>query len=164
MKHAKRHSRIWWLLALAPLAACTPTVRHFGNAPPSPSAPGAAQRFTIAPGADGSVAAAVRGALVAAGFQEAEDAPLRVELGFAIRTRRLEVAAPGQAGAEDIVSPAAKASLALCHRQAYVLTLAMVDRATGAVTHRTGATTSRCDGTREAVLPLLARTALSQIR
>jgi hypothetical protein len=117
--------------------------------------------FAMAANEDATAAAAVRDALIAAGFQETKDAPQRVEVGFAVRPRKLAVTASGTADAPLVISPRGKAPPSLCRRQAYVLTVAMVDSATGAVRERTGATVSRCRGTAATVLPMLAKAAVT---
>jgi len=140
------------------IAACAPAVRPFGDAPP----PAAAQpRFSIGETRRADVADAVRDALHAAGYREAQDAPMRVEIGFAIRPPGVTV---GDAGGATIVSPPAPRAIGLCRRQAYVLTLAMIDRASGTVLRRSGAITARCDGKEAALLPALARAAVSPRR
>ncbi|MCW6535401.1 PIN domain-containing protein [Sphingomonas lycopersici] len=103
------------------IAACAPTVRPFGDAPP----PAAAQPpFSIGETRRADVADAVRDALHAAGYREAQDAPMRVEIGFAIRPPGVTVAG---AGGATIVSPPAPRAIGLCRRQAYVLILALFD-------------------------------------
>lgn len=114
----------------------------------------------MAPSEDAAAAAAVRDTLIAAGFEEENGAPQRVEVGFAVRPRKLAVTS-GTADATLVISPRGKAPPSLCRRQAYVLTVAMVDSATGAVQERTGATVSRCHGTAAAVLPMLAKAAVT---
>lgn len=145
-------------MALA-LGACAAPITHFGDVPTGMA--DADQRFAMAPSEDAAAAAAVRDALTAAGFQEESGAPQRVEVGFAVRPRKLAVTAPGAADAPAVISPRGKAPPSLCRRQAYVLTVAMVDVATGAVRERTGATVSRCHGTAVAVLPILAKAAIT---
>ncbi|OJU21786.1 MULTISPECIES: hypothetical protein [unclassified Sphingomonas] len=140
------------------IAACAPTVRPFGDAPP----PAAAQPpFSIGETRRADVADAVRDALHAAGYREAQDAPTRVEIGFAIRPPGVTVAG---AGGATIVSPPAPRAIGLCRRQAYVLILAMIDRASGTVLRRSGAITARCVGKEATLLPALARAAVSPRR
>jgi hypothetical protein len=157
----RRHGGLPLLLPMLALGSCAAPVTHFGDA----SVGAAGQPFAMAPG-DGTagVAAAVREALIVAGFREARDAPQRVEVGFAVRPRKLAVTAPGAANAAAVISPRGKAPPSLCRRRAYVLTVAMVDVATGTVRERSGATVSRCHGTAAAVLPVLAKVAVTPER
>lgn len=155
-----RHAQFLPLVAALALGACAAPVTHFGDAPLS-AVGETRQSFAMAPDDQGAAATAVRDALVAAGLQETADAPLRVEVGFAVRPRKLAVTAPGKADAPSVISPRGKAPPALCHRLSYVLTVALVDRASGAVQKRMGATISRCHGTPAAVLPELAQAAVA---
>jgi hypothetical protein len=135
--------------------ACATPAKHFGDAGIVPPA-GDARSFTVSEA--GEAAAAVRQAMRDAGFEEREDARFRVEVGFAVRPRDLELVSagrPAQAG-----PPADDRAISFCRKQAYVLTLALVERESGAVASRSGAAMSRCRGTPAELLPRLAQSAL----
>ena len=136
-------------------AACAAAIRPFGAARLPVAAP---QLFSLGETRRADVAEAVRGALRTAGYRETADAPLRVEITFAVRPPGVAVA--GTAGMQ-LLSPPAPGALGLCHREAYVLTVAMIDRASGTVLRRSGAITARCRGKEGEALPLLARAAIS---
>lgn len=153
----KIHARTAALAAVLALAGCAPSIRHFGGA----VAGDPRASFVMAPGNDAAAIAAVHDALVSAGRIETADATQRIEVGFAVRPSRLALTVPDGAGGNTTVSPEAEAPPSFCHRQAYVLTVAMIDRTTGAVVRRTGAITSRCHGAPATVLPLLAKAALA---
>lgn len=139
------------------VAGCTPSATHFGDVS-QPPAYSAARIFAI--NQDGIARDAVAEALTEAGYIERGDAPLKVEIGFAIRPTELALVSVSEEGLARILSPAAKRSISFCQRQAYVLTLAFVDSGTGEVLSRSGATISRCKGTPSEVLSGLARAAL----
>lgn len=147
------------MLAMA-LGACASSAKQFG-APATPLTVGNAHDFTMAQ--NGLAAAAVRQVLLAAGFQDRKDAAFRVEVGFATRPRKLAVLSSGDTAPLTVVSPATEKSLSFCRRQAYVLTVALIERRTGKVGMRSGATISRCHGEPSDVLPLLARAALQPV-
>lgn len=139
------------------VGACGIRAEHFGDAGaqlPLPSE----RSYTVS--GDGEATDAVRAALRDAGFAERADAPLRIDVGFAIRPRRLAVVTADADGAQDVLSPSADKVLSLCSRQAYVLTLAFVERDSGRIASRSGATLTRCDGTPDEIMPRLARAAL----
>lgn len=152
-------SRAAWIVGpLLALGACASSPVHFGDAGPQ-----AADR-SFAMSDQSAAGTAVRRALVDAGYREQDNGKLRVEVGFALRPRDLAVVAPGEQQSPQVISPATGRSLSLCKRQAYVLTIAFVDRATGKITSRGGSTIARCSGTAADVLPQLARTALASVR
>lgn len=145
------------LLPLLLLAGCAASPRPFGDTHlPPPLAAGAT--FTLE--GEGPAVAAVRQTLVDAGRVEKRDGDWHVEVGFAIRPTNLAVSTPQGESPAIPISPATRPSLAFCKKQAYVLTLAFVDPGTGKVASRRGATTGRCSGDVDAILPGLARTAL----
>lgn len=145
------------LLPLLLLAGCAGSPRPFGDARlPPPLAAGTT--FTVE--GEGPAVAAVRQALVNAGHAEKRDGDWRVEVGFAIRPTNLAVSTPQSESPATPISPGTRPSLAFCKKQAYVLTLAFVDSRTGKVASRRGATTGRCSGDVDTILPGLARTAL----
>lgn len=158
-----RMAKLARLARIAPLVlglgACTTSVTHFGDAPPNLSV-AANMRFAIAPTSNMAPARAVRDALVAAGFQEAADAPEVIEVGFAVRPSKLQVTAPDG----RVLSPSTKALPSLCHRQAYVLSVAIIERASGRIAKRMGAATSRCHATPAEILPTLAQAAVNPMR
>lgn len=145
-----------FLMSLA-VAGCTPSATHFGDL--GQSTPDSEARI-FAINQEGIARDAVAEALTDAGHIERSDAPLEVEIGFAVRPIELSLVSTSEEAPARILSPAAKRSISLCQRRAYVLTLAFVDLDTGEVLSRSGATTSRCKGTASEVLPELARAAL----
>lgn len=149
-------ARLGWITApVLLLVACAAPPMHFGNA----GLGGSDRSFTMSD--ESEAAAHVRQALVDAGYQEESRAKFRVEVGFSVRPRGLSVVAPSDGKVSRIVSPATKRSLSMCKRQAYVLTVAFVERATGTIASRGGSTIARCEGTPAEVLPRLAQTAIS---
>jgi len=151
-----RTSRGWWVAGLALLLpGCVAPVRSFGALSVTP-----ADR-TFAMAADGAADAAVRDALLAAGYTSAPDGRYRVEVGLAVRAPRMDVTT----GAGQDMRPLAPTSNppGLCRRQSYVLSIAFVERASGRVAARGGAVTSRCGKAADAgLLPLLAKAALAK--
>jgi len=147
------------LLGLALLLpACAAPVRPFGTL----AAPRSDRTFSIATGSTAHADAAVRDALVAAGYQSADDARYRVEVGLAVRAPRMAVmTASGEGKALQALAPVSSPP-GLCRRQSYVLSIAFVERASGHVVARGGAVTSRCGKADDAaLLPLLAKAALA---
>lgn len=145
------------LASLLLLAGCAGSPRTFGDRQAAPALREGGG-FTLA--TQGPASAAVGAELVRAGFNESASGDYRVEVGFAIRARDLSLTTfPGDARATTI-SPGTRPALRLCKRQAYVLTVAFVDRTSGRVIARRGATTGRCSGPLEEVLPKLARTVI----
>jgi hypothetical protein len=147
------------LLALAVLLpACAAPVRPFGAL----ATPGQDRSFAMATGGTAEADAAVRDALVAAGYQAAADARYRIEVGLAVRAPRTQVmAAAGDAKALQPLAPVSSPP-GLCRRRSYVLSIAFVERASGRVAARGGAVTSRCGKAGDAaLLPLLAKAALA---
>jgi hypothetical protein len=140
------------------LPACAAPVRPFGALTTPPSD----RTFAMAAGSVANADAAVRDALVAAGYQSSADARYRVEVGLAVRPPRMELmAATGEEKALLSLAPASSRP-ALCRRQSYVLSIAFVEQASGRVAARGGAITSRCGkADNAALLPLLARAALA---
>jgi hypothetical protein len=138
------------------LPGCAAPVRSFGTL--STASP-ADRTFVMA--TDGAADAAVRDALLAAGYTSAPDGRYRVEVGLAVRVPRMNVIA----GAGQDMRPLAPVSSppGLCRRQSYVLSIAFVERASGRVAARGGAVTSRCGKPADAgLLPLLAKAALAK--
>jgi hypothetical protein len=147
-----------WLMGLALLIpACAAPIRPFGTLALS-AQDGDSRTFSMVTGTIGEADAAVRDALLAAGYRASTNARYRVEVGFAVRAPRIDVtvAADGKPLAPVLQRPG------LCRRQSYVLSIAFVDRASGRMAARGGALTSRCGkAPGPDLLPLLARTALS---
>lgn len=108
----------------------------------------------------GEAQEAVRQALVEAGLQERPEGDFRIEVGFAVRPRDLSLSTRQENAASMTISPAAKRTLSFCKKQAYVLTIAFVERKSGKITSRSGATLGRCSGTVQQIMPQLARAAI----
>lgn len=98
----------------------------------------------------------VRRALVAAGMHEDPGAPVRVDVGFAVARKTLQVALPD---ARPV--PNDPQGIATCRRGQYVLSVAMIEREGGRVLFRGTATAHRCARSAGKALPLLANAALS---
>jgi len=98
----------------------------------------------------------VRRALVAAGLHEDPAAPVRVDVGFAVARKALQVELPGSGPASS--SPQ---GISTCRRGQYVLSVAMIERASGQVLFRGTATAHRCARSAVKALPRLANAALS---
>lgn len=98
----------------------------------------------------------VRRALVATGLREDPSAPVRVDMGFAVARKALQVALPD---AKPV--PADPEGISTCRRSQYVLSVAMIARDNGRVLFRGAATAHRCARSARKALPLLANAALS---
>lgn len=152
----------FWITAAfcALLAGCVAPIERSDLIVGEPSVP-PATRFTIA-GTDTSTPIGieareeVRRALVAAGLQEDPAASVRVDVGFAVARKALQVALPGVRPVPDDPE-----GIATCRRSQYVLSVAMIARDGGRVLFRSAATAHRCPRSVRKVLPLLARAALS---
>lgn len=148
------------LMGAAALSACaTPVVRD-GTAWPDQAGAFRDRSFFMA--RDGNapdlVAArqAVKGELVRRGFRERDDAPYRVDVGFAIAPGRIAV----QAG-DDVPRASPPPVPALCRRRQFVLSVAMMDRADGQVLLRGSAKARRCTDSAVDIIPELARVAIA---
>lgn len=150
--------RGWGLLGLALLLpACAAPVRPFGTL----ATPRTERTFAMATDGTADASAAVRDALVAAGYQPSPDARYRIEVGLAVRAPRMQVMAGTDDGKTLLPLAPVSSPPGLCRRQSYVLSIAFVEQASGRVAARGGAITSRCAGARDAgLLPLLAKAAL----
>ncbi|MCJ2182573.1 hypothetical protein MTR62_07695 [Novosphingobium sp. 1949] len=171
--------------AVVGCAGCAGEPLRFGQA--SSTAWPAPDQRTFAMVGTGAPQDAVRNVLVRYGFQESADARLRVEVGYAVRRKALSVRGPqGQpSGAPETIiddassapaslpasppqtvtlSPAARRTVSFCTKQAHVLTLAFVDRASGAILSRGGATLGRCKADEAQVLSKLATSAVLSAR
>lgn len=125
-------------------SACAWPIQRIGPAAPGPLATEAGT--FVMPGTseagDSEIAvarAAVRRELIARGLREDINAPVRVEIGFAIAPKSLEVVAPNE---RSVPPPAI--SVAACRRWRYTLSVALVDRSDGKTVFHGGATTLRC--------------------
>lgn len=136
------------------MPGCAAPVQRIGG-PHAGWPEGGARSFVMAPAegaGDATAVAAVRDALLAAGFQPSDGARYLVEVGFVVRDRRIDVA-------ESV--PGSHAFPALCRRQGYALSVALVDRTTGRVAMRSGAVAIRCRAAAETIIPVLAHVALT---
>ncbi|MGE4340799.1 MAG: hypothetical protein AB7E55_33335 [Pigmentiphaga sp.] len=144
------------------LASCAVPATHFGDMGSDNDFSEFKERsFVLSDG--GAAGKTVRTALINAGFEERDNARLRVEIGFSIRPVDLALVSTSSEGASHMLSPAAKPTISLCHKHAYVMTLAFVDRRSGKVISRSGATLSRCRGAPAEILSELAHAALPPI-
>lgn len=139
------------------VASCAAPAKHFGDVDGRLS-DSAVRSFALQDESEAS--AAVRDALIDAGFDEREDGRLRVEVGFSIRPDDLAVLARDGFKSTQVLSPPSESSISLCDKEAYVLTLAFIDTSSGKVVSRSGATMSRCSGEPAEILRKLARAAL----
>lgn len=105
---------------------------------------------------DPSAQAAVKAALVEHGLKFNPEARFRVDVGFAIAPIDVAIADSGSSAAEG----SAERAIALCKRQRYVLSIAMLDRDAGRVLFRNRASATRCGDAAAEVLPILARAAV----
>ena len=58
------------------------------------------------------------------------------------------------------ISPGTRRTLGFCKKRAYVLTIAFVERQSGKIRSRSGATLGRCSESLDQIMPELARAAL----
>jgi hypothetical protein len=140
------------------IPACSPPVRPFGALPP----PQSDRTFSMATGGTADADAAVRDAMLAAGYRSSADGRYRIEVGLAVRAPRMDVMAAAGDGPNMRVLAPVSSPPGFCRRQSYVLSIAFVERASGRVVARGGAVTSRCrNASDEGVLPSLAKAALN---
>jgi hypothetical protein len=156
-----------WGLLLAGLSlfpsGCAAPVRPFGALAMNPAGDAGRSFTTVTTASAQGADKAVREALVAAGYHQSSEAPYRVEVGFAVRPRRVDVAAAGAERSMPASAAVPAMPRGLCKRRSYVLSIAFVD-AHGRVLARGGAITARCGNTAGSdILPLLARAALSDV-
>ena len=145
------------------LAGCAPQVIRVGAPVPPDVLAGTFVLGSPAAGQEQQTAAAeaaVRTALVARGMHPDADARYRIDVGFAISDRAVQIAYPGGPAPVDTAQPVSRP--ALCRRQKYTLSIAMTDRSDGRVVFRTGASIMRCGKDVERYLPDLVRVALGQ--
>lgn len=145
------------LLSAFLLAGCTSSPLQFG-APGSSVPQHSGRSFSIE--GHGEAQEAVRKALVEAGLQERPEGDFRIEVGFAVRPRDLSLSAPQEDAASVTLSPGTRHTIGFCKKQAYVLTIAVVERKSGRIMSRSGATLGRCSGNVERIMPQLARAAI----
>ena len=155
-------ARVFASIVTMLLAGCAPQVIPIG-APVLPDV--LAGTFVLGSPAAGqeqrtaAAETAVRTALVARGMHPAADARYRIDVGFAIGDRGVEIAYPGDLAPVNSARPVSRP--ALCRRQKYALSIAMTDRRDGRVVFRTSASTARCGKDVERFLPDLVRVALA---
>lgn len=138
------------------LAACAPAIERLG---PGISAAGVQSRevaLGVPPTSEPVAAAmardAVEAALLEEGYELEAEARYRLDVAFAIAPTPVDVGEHRvQAGS------AALPSVALCKRQRYVLSVALLDGHDGRVLFRNRASTKRCGQVADEVLPALAR-------
>lgn len=151
--------RLFASVGIILLAGCAPQVIRIG-APVRPDV--LAGTFVLGSPAAGqeqqTAEAAVRAALLARGMNPAVDAQYRIDVGFGVGDRAVEIAYPGDPAPVNSVRPVSKP--VLCRRQKYALSIAMTDRRDGRVVFRAGASTTRCGGDAARFLPDLVRVAL----
>lgn len=154
--------RAFWTLAACPalLIGCVAPIERSDLIPGEASA-SPATSFTIANtemSAPIGIEAReeVRRALISAGLREDPAAPVRVDVGFAVAHRALQVALPD---AKPV--PADPEGISTCRRNQYVLSVAMIARDSGRVLFRGAAIARRCARSARKALPLLANAALS---
>ena len=145
------------VLCVMAVSGCASSAERFG-AMATPSAESGIRSFYM-PQND-MAAQAVRRALLDLGYEDRNDGAFRVDVGFAVRERQISVSHIDKTGRAEIVSPDGEVRLNLCDAQSYVLTVALVERSSGRITTRSGATMSRCHAPSSEILPVLARTAL----
>jgi hypothetical protein len=157
-----------WGLLLAGLSlfpsGCAAPVRPFGALAMYPAGDAGRSFTTVTTASARGADKAVREALVAAGYHQSSEAPYRVEVGFAVRPRRVDVAAVRAEQSTAALAAVPTMPRALCKRRSHVLSIALVDNASGRVLTRGGAITARCGNTAESdILSLLAHAALSDV-
>ena len=154
-------ARVFASVGIMLLAGCAPQVIRIGAPVRLDALAGTFVLGSPAAGQEQPTAeaeAAVRTALVARGMHPAADARYRIDVGFAIGDRAVEIAYPGDAAPAN--SARAVSRPVLCRQQKYALSIAMTDRSDGRVVFRTGASTTRCRSDAARLLPDLIRVAL----
>jgi len=143
------------------VGACVSPLSREGSLPPAGA--GLADptyALASAPG-NGEAAGAVslvRDALAAKGYRETPNGRYRLEVGLASAPPQVEVQHDESRGSTS--SGALPNPIVLCRPRRYVLTVGMVDRASGDVLFRNAAVVRHCGSTSEKILPRLARAAV----
>jgi hypothetical protein len=155
-----RAKRTAGLLALLLAGACAAPVQHFGS-PATEWTRASGASFIMAADVPAEAREAARAAAAAMGMHETPDGRYLFELGFASGPPGLELAAvPGTDKSAAVIMPKVRSGAPFCRARAWVLNVALVDRTTGQVALRGGATITRCRATSAEMLPLLVEAAL----
>ncbi len=153
-------AKVLGLVAVLLAGACAAPVQRFGSPTPEWTRERGAS-FVVSPDSPAEVTAPVRAALTAMGMREAPDGRYLLELGFASGPPGLELTASSASDAKPaVIMPKVRKGLSFCRARAWVLNVALVDRATGKVAARGGATITRCRATSAEIIPLLVHAAL----
>ncbi|WP_029935850.1 hypothetical protein [Sphingomonas sp. UNC305MFCol5.2] len=143
------------------VGACVSPLSREGSLPPAGAGlTDPTYALASAPG-NGEAAGAVslvRDALAAKGYRETPNGRYRLEVGLASAPPQVEVQHDESRGSTS--SGALPNPIVLCRPRRYVLTVGMVDRASGDVLFRNAAVVRHCGSTREKILPRLARAAV----
>jgi hypothetical protein len=149
---------------LSLVGACTSPLTREGRLPPL--AAGLADPTYVLVSVQGESDAAVsdaavlvRSALAARGYRETPDGRYRLEIGLATAPAKLEVGR-GEA-AERPATVSARNPVVLCRPRRHVLTVGMIDRASGAILFRNAAAARHCGPSLEEILPRMARAAVN---
>jgi len=143
------------------VGACVSPLSREGSLPPAGAGlTDPTYALASAPG-NGEAAGAVslvRDALAAKGYRETPNGRYRLEVGLASAPPQVEVQHDESRGSTS--SGALPNPIVLCRPRRYVLTVGMVDRASGDVLFRNAAVVRHCGSTPEKILPRLARAAV----
>ncbi|ATY33358.1 DUF4136 domain-containing protein [Sphingomonas psychrotolerans] len=146
------------------VGACTSPLSREGRLPP-PGEGLADATYALAPvpgDSDAAVAGAVslvRDALADKGYRETANGRYRLEVGLASAAPELEVqrAESGESAARSM----RRNPIVLCRPRRYVLTVGMIDRASGEVLFRNAAAARHCGTSPGKILPKMVRAAVN---
>jgi hypothetical protein len=139
--------------AIVLLTACAGPIAVAGPGPSPPAPGGTAFELAATPEGAGPAAAAVEVALIERGFDAESGARHRVDVAFAVAPTDVAIAEIDTGHAGHLTRP----GVALCRRQRYVLSVAMIDRRDGRVVFRNRASAARCGQADAELVGALAR-------
>jgi hypothetical protein len=146
------------------VGACTSPLSREGRLPP-PGEGLADATYALAPvpgDSDAVVADAVslvRGALAGKGYRETANGRYRLEVGLASAAADLEVQRAGSG--ESAARSTRRNPIVLCRPRLHVLTVGMIDRATGEILFRNTAAARHCGASPGKILPRMVRAAVN---
>lgn len=144
------------------VGACVSPLSREGSLPPAGAAleePTYALASVRGSGEAAGAVSLVRDALAAKGYRETPNGRYRLEVGLASAPPQVEVQHDESRGSTSSGAP--PNPIVLCRPRRYVLTVGMVDRASGDVLFRNAAVARHCGATPGKILPRLARAAVN---
>lgn len=157
--------RLWVAGAMLSLVgACTSPLSREGRLPPAGEGlVDATYALAPVPGDSDAVRAGVvslvRDALIAKGYREAVNGRYRLEIGFASAPPVVEVQ---RENGDSRARSGSRNPIVLCRARRYVLTVGMIDRASGDILFRNAAAARYCGKSLGKILPKMVRAAVSE--